>query len=569
MDKIKTKTRAKKKKVATPASKLKLMFLGGLDAIGRNISALEYEDDIIVIDCGISFPDESMLGVDVVIPDMSYLEKNKDKVRGLIITHGHEDHIGAIPYFLKSINVPVYATKLTLGIIEIKLTEHQLDKTSELVEIEPGNSFKLGCFDIEFIPVNHSIPDAVALCITTPHGKIVHTGDFKIDLTPPQGRTIDLSRFAELGNEGVLAMLADSTNVERPGFTPSEQIVVSSFERLFFNCEKRIVITTFASNVYRVQQIINYSEKHGRKVAITGRSMLNIVKASVKLGYMKIPEGLLIEPAEMKRYKPSQLTLITTGSQGEPMSALYRMAYGDHSTVSLGKTDLVIMSSSAIPGNEKLIAKIVNELLKRGVEVINDSIADVHVSGHACREELKIMHTLVKPKYFIPVHGDYRFLKKHADLAKSLGMDEKNIFISEIGKVIEFDGNSAKFNGTVPSGQVLVDGYGVGDVGSIVLRDRKHLAEDGIIVVVMAIDTYGKSISSGPDIISRGFVYVKESEALMDEIKLTVTSTVENQLSKGINDWNILKNTTKDALSTFIYTRTKRKPMILPVIMEM
>lgn len=564
MDKLKTKT--KKKKGGSPLSKLKLMFFGGLDEIGRNMAALEYEDNILVIDCGISFPDESMLGVDVVIPDMSYLENNKEKIKGLVITHGHEDHIGATPYFLKKSPAPIYATKLTLGILEIKLTEHMI--TADLNEVAAGDTVKLGCFEVEFIAVNHSIPDAVALAIKTPHGKIIHTGDFKIDLTPPQGRTIDLSRFAELGNEGVLALLADSTNVERPGFTPSEQIVVSSFERLFFNCDKRIVITTFASNVYRVQQIINYSAKHGRKVAITGRSMLNIVKASVKLGYMIIPEGLLVEPNEMKRYKPSQLTLITTGSQGEPMSALYRMAYGDHSSVSLGKTDLVIMSSSAIPGNEKLISKIVNELLKRGVEVINDSIADVHVSGHACREELKIIHTLVKPKFFIPVHGDYRFLKKHADLAKSLGMNEKNIFISEHGKVLEITADEAKFNGSVQSGQVMVDGYGVGDVGSIVLRDRKHLAEDGLIVVVIAIEMYSKQIISGPDIISRGFVYVKESEPLMEEIKNTVRKTIESQLNKGISDWNILKNSTKEALSSFVYTRTKRKPMILPVILE-
>ncbi|HBL84570.1 MAG: ribonuclease J [Clostridiales bacterium GWF2_38_85] len=560
--------KTKKKKKPSSKSKLKLIFLGGLDEIGRNISVLEYENDIMVIDCGISFPDESMLGVDIVIPDTTYLEKNKEKIRGIVLTHGHEDHIGAIPYFLKSINVPIYGTRLTLGILENKLIEHMLDKTTSLNEVVAGQHIKLGCFDIEFITVNHSIPDAVGLCINTPYGNIIHTGDFKIDLTPPQGKTINLSRFAELGTQGVLALLADSTNVERPGFTPSEQIVVSSFEKLFYNCEKRLVITTFSSNVYRVQQIINYSEKNGRKVAITGRSMLNIVKAAVKLGYMKIPEGLLIEPAEMKRYKPSQLTLITTGSQGEPMSALYRMAYGDHSTVSLGKSDLVIMSSSTIPGNEKLISKIVNELLKRGVEVINDSIADVHVSGHACQEELKIIHSLVKPKYFIPVHGDYSFLKKHADLAKSLGMPDGNIFISSIGKVLEFDDQGVRFNGVVQSGQVMVDGYGVGDVGSIVLRDRKHLAEDGLIVVVAAIDLYGKNIMSGPDIISRGFVYVKESEALMEEIRLLASDSLNKQLSKGINDWNILKNTMKDNLASFIYSKTKRKPMILPVIME-
>jgi len=545
-------------------AKLRIIPLGGVDGIGMNITVFEYGDDIIVVDCGVSFPENDMLGVDLVIPDTSYLQKNSDKVRALILTHGHEDHIGAVPYFLKQINTSIYATKLTLGILEGKLTEHGLTKTASQIEVKPGQKIDIGAFSVEFIHVNHSMPDSVALCISTPVGKVFYTGDFKIDFTPIGCKPIDLGRIAELGNKGIKLLMCDSTNAERPGYTPSEKTIAASFDRIFYNLEKRVVIATFFSNVHRIQQIINASIKYNRRVAITGRSMLNVVKAASKLGYIDIPDGLIIDVAEMKRYNPNQLTLITTGSQGEPMSALYRMAFGEHPTISLGSSDLVILSASAIPGNEKLITKIVNELTKRGVEVIDDS-NEVHVSGHACREELKIMHSLVKAEYFIPIHGEYKHLAKHASLAKELGMDPSRIFMPEAGKVFELSKRGLRVNGSVEAGQIMVDGYGVGDVGSVVLRDRKHLAEDGIIIVVATIDTENKELVSTPEIVSRGFVYVKESEALMDELEKSAANILTKYLNKGVTDLNTLKNKLKDELSAVIRSKIKRDPMILPI----
>ena len=546
--------------------KLRVIPLGGVNGIGKNITVFEYGPDMIVVDCGLAFPEDSMLGVDLVIPDMSYIESNKDKLRGLFITHGHEDHIGAVPYFLKKFDSPVYGTRLTLGIIEGKFEEHYIS-SANLVGVKAGQTINAGVFSVEFIRVNHSIADACALCITTPVGRVIHTGDFKIDLTPLNGEPIDLARFAELGSKGVRLLLCDSTNAERPGYTPTEKIVSSSLDRIFQGNEKRVVVATFSSNIYRVQQIINASAKNGRKVAVTGRSMLNILSAATRLGYMDIPEGLMIDVTDMKRYKPSQLTLITTGSQGEPMSALYRMAFGGHAQISLGPTDLVVLSSSSIPGNEKAISNIINELYKRGVNVLDDNIADVHVSGHACREELKLIHALVKPDNFVPVHGEYRHLVKHASIARELGMPENRILIPETGRVIELDKRSMRFGQTVPSGQILVDGYGVGDVGTSVLRDRKHLAEDGILIVVAAIDFYTNTIVSGPDITSRGFVYVKEAEALMEDVHKACTKIIERCLKRGAKDVEVIKTRMKDELAGMIVNRTKRKPMILPLLM--
>lgn len=548
----------------TKNSKVKIIPLGGVDGIGMNITVFEYEDDIIVVDCGVSFPENDMLGVDLVIPDTTYLQKNSDKVRALILTHGHEDHIGAVPYFLKQINTDIYATRLTLGILESKLAEHGLSKTASLNEVKEGDKTDIGAFSIEYIHVNHSMPDAVALCITTPVGKILHTGDFKIDFTPIGCKPIDLGRIADLGNKGIKLLMCDSTNAERPGYTPSEKTIAASFDRIFYNLEKRVVIATFSSNVHRVQQIINASVKYNRKVAITGRSMLSVIKAASKLGYIDIPEGLIIDVSDMKRFSPSQLTLITTGSQGEPMSALYRMAFGEHPTISLGASDLVILSSSAIPGNEKLITRTVNELCKRGVEVINDS-NEVHVSGHACREEIKIMHSLAKAEYFIPIHGEYKHLTRHASLAKELGMDASHIFLPEAGKVFELSKRGIKVNGSVEAGQIMVDGYGVGDVGSVVLRDRKHLSEDGIIIVVANIDIENKELIAPPEIVSRGFVYVKESEALMDDLQAAAQKIITKYLNKGVLDINTLKNKLRDELGSVITTKIKRNPMILPI----
>ena len=554
-----------------PNGKLKIIPLGGLNEIGKNMTVIEYENDIIIVDCGLGFPDDDMLGIDLVIPDISYLEANREKIRGIFLTHGHEDHIGAIPYVLRQINPPVFGTKLTLGIIKNKLAEHKLSEEPKLQCVTAGDVIRAGCFSVEFIHVNHSIADACALAIKTPLGTILHTGDFKLDLTPIDGDIMNIPRLGELGSEGILLLMCESTNAERPGSTPSEKKVGKSLEYIFnTNRDKRIVIATFSSNVHRVQQIIDTSVRHGRKVAITGRSMLNIVGAAVELGYMSVPEDVLIDISEIRRYKPEELTLITTGSQGEPMSALYRMAFGEHAQVTLGTNDLVVLSSSAIPGNEKLVGNIINELLKNGTGVLYDSVVEVHVSGHACQEELKLMQALTKPTYFMPVHGEFKHLSANRNLALEMGMSEHCIFISDIGKVLEIDKNGARFNGTVPAGKVLIDGYGVGDVGNIVLRDRRHLSQDGIIVVVASIDADARLLLSGPDIVSRGFVYVRESEELMESARQIAIRAIEDELEQdGFVDRIQLKNRVRDDLAKFLYTQTKRKPMILPIIMNL
>lgn len=560
---------AKKKNAkARPTSKLRVMMLGGLNEIGKNLAVLEYENDIIVIDCGIAFPDDDMLGIDLVIPDVSYLEKNIDKVRGILITHGHEDHIGAIPYVLRTVNVPIYATRLTLGILENKLNEHKLLKSAQLNTVEAGDVVRLGCFEAEFIHVNHSIADACAIAVRTPVGTVLHTGDFKLDVSPIDGEMMDLTRLGEYGREGVMLLMCESTNVERAGYTPSERKVGGQLDSIFLqNTDKRIIIATFSSNVHRVQQIINTAAKYGRRVAVTGRSMINIVGAAVRLGYMDVPEGVLIEMSEIGRYKPEQLTIITTGSQGEPMSALYRMAFSDHNQIELTSGDLVVLSSHAIPGNEVLVGKIINEMYRRGVNVYHED-EEVHVSGHACREEIKLMHSLTKPRFLMPIHGEYRHLMQHKELAEFMGMPSDRIFVCEIGQVLELDGESCKKAGTVQSGRVLIDGYGVGDVGNIVLRDRRHLGQDGLIVVVATVNVDDCEIVSGPDIISRGFVYVRESEELMDEVRAIARDVLEKTLENGVTEWNQIKANVKDALSKYLYSKTKRKPMILPVIMN-
>ena len=551
-----------------PNSKVRVMMLGGLNEVGKNIAVIEYEDDIIVIDCGLAFPDEDMLGVDLVIPDFTYLEKNASKIRGILITHGHEDHIGGLPYLLKNINVPVYGTRLTLGIVESKLAEHKLLGERELVTVEAGTVLKLGVFKCEFIRANHSIADSCMIAINTPEGNILHTGDFKLDVSPIGGEMMDLTRIGEYGKEGILLLMCESTNVDHPGFTPSEKKVGASLDHIFMtNTDKRIVIATFSSNVHRVQQIVNSSVKYGRKVAITGRSMLNVVGAAVRLGYMDVPTGALIDITDINRYPSEKITIVTTGSQGEPMSALYRMAFSDHPQVELTPSDLVVLSSHAIPGNEKLVSRIINELYRKGVSVYHDE-AVVHVSGHACQEELKLIHALTKPKYFMPIHGEYHHLVQHKELAEYMGMDPQNIFLMDIGQVLELDRNSCKKNGTVPSGRMLVDGYGVGDVGNIVLRDRRHLAEDGLIVVVATVDIDEATIVSGPDLISRGFVYVRESEELMDSVKELVRGVLCDTLDSGITEWTQMKTNIKDSLTKYLYTKTKRKPMILPIIMN-
>lgn len=549
-------------------SKVRVMMLGGLNEIGKNIAVIEYENDIIVIDCGLAFPDEDMLGVDLVIPDFTYLEKNASKIRGILITHGHEDHIGGLPYLLKSINVPVYGTRLTLGIVESKLAEHKLLGERELITVEAGTVLKLGVFKCEFIRANHSIADACMIAVKTPEGNILHTGDFKLDVSPIGGEMMDLTRIGEYGREGILLLMCESTNVDHPGFTPSEKRVGASLDLIFMtNTDKRIIIATFSSNVHRVQQIINSSVKYGRKVAITGRSMLNVVGVAVRLGYMDVPAGALIDIADINRYPAEKITIVTTGSQGEPMSALYRMAFSDHSQVELTPRDLVVLSSHAIPGNEKLVSRIINEMYKKGVSVYHDE-AVVHVSGHACQEELKLIHALTKPKYFMPIHGEYHHLMQHKELAEYMGMDPQNIFLMDIGQVLELDRNSCKKNGTVPSGRMLVDGYGVGDVGNIVLRDRRHLAQDGLIVVVATVDIDEATIVSGPDLISRGFVYVRESEELMDNVKELVRGVLCDTLDSGVTEWTQMKTNVKDSLTKYLYTKTKRKPMILPIIMN-
>lgn len=549
--------------------KLRVISLGGLNEVGKNITVLEYQDDIIVVDCGLGFPDNEMLGVDLVIPDISYLEKNSSKIRGVFLTHGHEDHIGAIPYVLRSINPEIYGTKLTLGIIENKLTEHVLEYEPKLNCVQPGDIIKAGVFSVEFIHVNHSIADACCLAIKTPVGMVIHSGDFKLDLTPVDGDIMDITRLGELGKKGVTLLMCESTNAEHPGYTMSEKRVGASLESIFMqHRDKRIVVATFSSNVHRVQQIINKSEKYKRKVAILGRSMQNIVRAANELGYMNIPEGTLIDINEIKRYRPDQLTLVTTGSQGEPMSALYRMAFSDHDKVDLTSSDLVVISAHPIPGNEKLVNKIINELMKKGVSVFKDNLVEVHVSGHGCQEELKLMHALTKPKYFIPIHGECRHLMQHKELAIQMGMSENNILVSDIGKVIEIDKKGMRFNGTVSSGRVLVDGYGVGDVGNIVLRDRRHLASDGLIVVVATVDIEEHTVISGPDIISRGFVYVRESEELLEKVKEIATNALWDCLEDDITDWTQIKTKVKDRVSRYLVEKTNRKPMILPLIMN-
>lgn len=549
-------------------TKLKVAMLGGLNEIGKNLALFEYGDDMIVVDCGMGFPGDDMPGIDYIIPDFSYIEKNADKLRGIFVTHGHEDHIGGIPYLLNKVNVPVFATKLTIGILENKLRELQPDYVPELVAVEAGDIVKTGDFSVEFIRVNHSIADACALFIKTPVGNVLHSGDFKIDLTPVDGQTMDLARFAEIGKKGVLLFMCESTNVEKAGYTPSEKTVGQTLDSIFeHHKKKRLIIATFSSNVHRVQQIIDKSVANGRKVVITGRSMLNIVSAARELGYMTFPDGALIDISEIKRFNPEQITVISTGSQGEPMSALYRMAYGEHDRITLGQKDLVVLSSHPIPGNEKLVNNIINELCKRGVSVYRDPTAEVHVSGHACQEEIKLMHALVKPKFFMPIHGEATHLASHRALAMDLGMPSERIFISEIGKVLELSSKSAAFAGTVPSGSIMIDGYGVGDVGSVVLRDRLHLSEDGLIVVVTVVNDYNMTIATGPDIISRGFVYVKESEELLDDLKDLAYDVVSDALGGGIYDWAVIKNKLRDELSRRVYAKTKRKPMILPLIM--
>ena len=547
---------------------LKIIPLGGIEEIGKNITLFEYGNDIIIVDCGVAFPEDDMLGIDLVIPDFSYLEKNADRIRGLIITHGHEDHIGSIPYLLKKLNIPIYATKLTIGLLENKLDEHKLKATAKLNTVKQGQTIVLGKFRVEFIRSCHSIPDAVALAIHTPVGTVVHTGDFKIDYTPINDEIIDLGRLAELGNKGVLALMSDSTNSERKGYTMSESSVGEVFDKLFLNCRKRIVVATFASNVYRVQQIVNSAVKYNRKIAVCGRSMINMITTSIELGYIDVPKNVFIDIDMIKNYTDDQLVIITTGSQGEAMSALTRMANGEHKKVNITSNDLVIISATPIPGNEKYVSKVIDDLMKIGAEVVYSSLADVHVSGHACQEEQKLMLTLVRPKYFLPVHGEFRQLIAHSDTAKKVGIPAENIILTKNGKILELNENEAKFTGNVPFGKVMVDGLGVGDVGNIVLRDRQHLSQDGLIIVVITMDSATGEVIAGPDIISRGFVYVRESENLMDDVKLLITEELDICVQKGITDWTTIKSTIRDNLRDYIYQKTKRNPMILPIIME-
>ena len=549
-------------------AKVKIIPLGGLNEIGKNMTAIEYKNDIVIIDCGLKFPDEDMFGIDVVIPDITYLLKHRDKVSGIFLTHGHEDHIGALPYVLKQLNVPVYGTKLTLGIVQSKLKEHNLLSTTELITVKPRDVVRLNSVSVEFIKTNHSIADSVAIAVHTPLGAVLHTGDFKVDYTPIDGEPMDFARFAELGKKGVLLMMADSTNVERPGYTMSEKIVGESLCRIFGKSKGRIIVATFASNIHRIQQIIDAAAMYGRKVAVSGRSMENIVQVAIELGYIKIEKENLVSIDQINKYNNDQIVIITTGSQGEPMSALARMATSEHRKVNIVPGDTIIISATPIPGNEKLVSRVVDQLFKKGAEVVYGSSEAVHVSGHACQEELKLMQTLVKPKYFIPVHGEYRHLKQHGELANSIGVPKSNILIPEIGDVIEVTRNSIKKSGTVISGQIFVDGLGVGDVGNIVIRDRKHLSQDGILTVVVTLSKENKAIIAGPDIISRGFVYVRESEKLMDEARDIVRDVFTKCEERKITDWSTLKSTVRDELKSFLYEKTKRKPMILPIIME-
>ena len=547
---------------------LKIIPLGGIQEIGKNITVFEYENDIVIVDCGVSFPEDDMLGIDLVIPDFTYLVKNKEKIRGLVVTHGHEDHIGSIPYLIRQLNIPIYATKLTAGLIENKLEEHHLKESTKIKVVKQGQTIVLGKMRVEFIRSSHSIPDAVALAIHTPVGTIVHTGDFKIDYTPIDDEIIDLGRLAELGNKGVLALLSDSTNAERKGYTMSESTVGEVFDKLFFNCNKRIVVATFASNVHRVQQIVNAAVANKRKIAVCGRSMINMIETAIKLKYIKAPKNLFIDIDMVKNYTDEQLVIITTGSQGEAMSALTRMANGEHKKVNITANDLVIISATPIPGNEKYVAKVIDDLMKIGAEVVYSALADVHVSGHACQEEQKLMLSLVRPKFFIPVHGEYRQLIAHSETAKSLGFDDKNIFLLTNGRILELNQDEAKLTGTVPFGKVMVDGLGVGDVGNIVLRDRQHLSQDGLIIVVLTMDSATGEVIAGPDIISRGFVYVRESENLMEDVKAVIAVQVQKCVDEHITDWASIKSNIKDNLREYIYRTTKRNPMILPIIME-
>ena len=564
-----TKTQRSKQSKEPKRTPVKIIPLGGLNEIGKNMTVFECSNDIFILDCGLAFPDADMPGVDIVIPDFTYVERNRDKVRGIVITHGHEDHIGGLAYLLKKVNVPVYATRLTIGLIEGKLKEQGLYGKVSLNVVEPKKTVKMGCMAVEFIKVNHSIPDSVGMAIHTPAGVIVHTGDFKVDYSPIDGKIIDLARFGELGNRGVLALMADSTNAERPGYTHSEKTVGASFDNLFKKGEgKRIIIATFSSNIHRVQQIINCAVRYGRKVAVFGRSMINVINTAIDLGYLDVPDGVLIDIEMMNRYESERIVLITTGSQGEPMSALTRMAMNDHKKVNITPLDFIIISATPIPGNEKFVTRVVNELMKSGAEVVYEAMYEVHVSGHACQEELKLMLALTKPKFFIPVHGEYKHLKKHADLGKQMGLPSENVIIAEIGNVIETDGSRMSVVSQVPAGRILVDGLGVGDVGSIVLRDRKHLAQDGLIIIVIGIERATNEIVAGPDIISRGFVYVRESEELMDEARMLLTSTLSACSAAELKEWNTLKGKMRDALSDYIYQKTKRSPMILPIIME-
>ncbi len=553
----------------TPKKPIKIIPLGGLGEIGKNITLYEYDGDMFLVDCGMAFPDEEMPGIDIVIPDFTYVLENKDKIKGMVVTHGHEDHIGAIPYLLRNFNLPIYATKLTVGLIEGKLKEHKLLAGANLNVVKAGDTVKLGKFSVEFIHVNHSIPDSVGFAIKCAGGTVVHTGDFKIDTTPIDDRVINIARFAELGKEGVLALLADSTNVERPGYTSSERIVGESLSNLFKKAgDNRIIVATFSSNIHRIQQIIDEAYRCNRKVAVSGRSMLNVVSVAAELGYLKLPENVLIEIDAIRNYPPGQIVIITTGSQGEPLSALHRMAFSDHRQVEIIPGDMIIISATPIPGNEKLVTKVINELMKHGANVVYERMYDVHVSGHACQEELKLIMSIVKPKYFIPLHGEQKHLMKHTELAKIMGIDAKNTLVASNGAVIEVSNKEIKCNEAVPAGRVFVDGLGVGDVGSIVLRDRKHLSDDGIIVVAVSIDSVTREVVSGPDIVSRGFVYVKESEDLMNEINDLVCDILERCYIHRIKDWTTIKTKIKDGVSRFLFTRTKRSPMVLPMIME-
>ena len=568
---IKKVEKKETKAVKTPKvarDRLKIIPLGGLEEVGKNMTVFEYGDDMILVDCGVAFPEDDMLGVDLVIPDFSYLTKNREKLRGMVITHGHEDHIGSIPYVLKEVNTPVYGTRLTLGLIKNKLEEHKLVRSTSMKCVKAGDIIKLGKFQIEFIRVNHSIADAVALAITTPVGTVVHTGDFKVDYTPIDGKQIDLARFAELGKQGVLALMADSTNAEREGFTMSESSVGKVFDSIFSGCEKRIIVATFASNIHRVQQIVNSAMKNNRKVAICGRSMENVMNVAKDLGYLDIPEGVLIDMDEIDEYAPNRLVLITTGSQGEEMSGLSRMAAGTHRKVTITSRDLVIISATPIPGNEKLVSNVIDDLFKIGAEVIYHTLKDIHVSGHACQEEQKLILSLVKPKYFIPVHGEFRHLQAHAATAVKVGVEEENCVLLTNGSVLELDKNFCKVTGTIPAGQILVDGLGVGDVGNIVLRDRQHLSQDGLIIVVIAMEGKTGTILAGPDVISRGFVYVRESEDLMDAMRKEILKDIEKIQVNGIKDWSTIKNRIKDTVHDFVYSKTRRNPMVIPIISE-